>query len=134
MVAFCYLVGMSQPVKLSDSLVLDARLTGELAERSIAGQIEFWAKLGRAIEPLLQGVQVLALSRAGATQSLSDSLDTVDSPEGRRRVAAHLRTLPYPRYEPADEPGLLIRTTADGKRTRGRFVHRKFEAVRAGQR
>ncbi len=50
---------MSQPVKLSDGLVLDARLTGEIAERSIAGQIEFWANLGRAIEPLLKGDQAL---------------------------------------------------------------------------
>ena len=47
---------MSQPVKVSDSLVLDARLTGEVAERSIAGQIEFWARLGRAIEPLLREI------------------------------------------------------------------------------
>ena len=31
---------MSQPVKLSDELILDARLTAEAAERSIAGQIE----------------------------------------------------------------------------------------------
>jgi hypothetical protein len=46
---------MSQPVKLSDALVLDARLTAEAAERSIAGQIEYWAQLGRAIDPLLQG-------------------------------------------------------------------------------
>jgi len=42
---------MSQPVKISDELILDARLTAEIAERSIAGQIEFWAQLGRAIEP-----------------------------------------------------------------------------------
>ena len=41
---------MSQPVKISDDLVLDARLTGEIVRRSIAGQIEFWAALGRAIE------------------------------------------------------------------------------------
>ena len=33
---------MSQPVKISDELILDARLTAEIAERSIAGQIEFW--------------------------------------------------------------------------------------------
>jgi len=37
---------MSQPVKLSDVLVMDARLTGQVAERSIAGQIEYWANLG----------------------------------------------------------------------------------------
>jgi hypothetical protein len=65
MVAFCYHCEMSQPVKLSDELVLDVRLTSEVAERSIAGQIEYWAQLGRAIEPLLQGAQALALRRGG---------------------------------------------------------------------
>ena len=125
---------MSQPVKLSDKLVLDARLTGEIAERSVAGQIEFWAKLGRAIEPLLQGIHALALCRAGAAKPLSACLDSVDSPEGRRRVAEHLQTQPYPRYEPADTPGLLIRNTADGKPTLGRFVNRRFQAVKAAKR
>jgi hypothetical protein len=43
-------LGVSQPVKLSGSLVLDARLAGETVERSIAGQVEFWARLGRSVE------------------------------------------------------------------------------------
>lgn len=120
---------MSQPVKLSDTLVLDARLTAEAAERSIAGQIEFWAKLGRAIEPLLQGTQVMALSRAGAAKPISECLESIDSTEGRRRVADHLDSLPYPHYEQDDTPGMLIRISADGTRTRGRFVNRRFEAV-----
>ena len=130
-VAFRYRTSMSQPVKLSDKLVLDARLTGEAAERSIAGQIEFWAKLGRAIEPLLQGVHAMALCRAGSAKPVSALLDSVDSPEGRRRVAEHLNTQPYPHYEPADTPGLLVRVTADGKRTLGRFVNRQFQAVKS---
>ncbi len=54
-VAKCYHRAMSQPVKISDELILDARLTAEIADRSIAGQIEFWAQLGRALEPLLEG-------------------------------------------------------------------------------
>ena len=125
---------MSQPVKLSDALVLDARLTAEAAERSIAGQIEFWAKLGRAVEPLLQGVQAMALSRAGAARPISECLESADSAEGRKRVAEHLKTLPYPRYEQSDTPGLLIRTTADGKRSTGRFVNRPFEIVKRTKR
>lgn len=125
---------MSQPVKLSDGLVLDARLTGELLERSIASQIEFWARLGRAIEPLLQGVQALALCRASAAHPLSSALQSVDTPEGRRLLADHLRTVPYPHYEPAPEaPGWLIRTEADGRRTLGRFVNRKFRAAKPGR-
>lgn len=129
-VAFCYLMFMGQPVKMSDALVLDARLTGETAERSIAGQIEFWARLGRAIEPLLRGDRALALRRSGDAAPLSKRLGSVDSPEGRRRLAGHLKTLPYPHYEPADSPGLLVKIEADGRRTLGRFVNRRFQAVK----
>jgi hypothetical protein len=125
---------MSQPVKLSDTLVLDARLTARAAERSIAGQIEFWAKLGRAVEPLLQGVQAMALSRAGSARPISECLESADSAVGRKRVAEHLKTLPYPHYEQSDTPGLLIRITADGKRAIGRFVTRQFEVVKAVKR
>src|SRR5262249_26933329 len=123
---------MSQPVKVSDSLVLDARVMGQAVERSIAGQIEFWARLGRAIEPHLTGHTLLALSRSGAIKSLSTSLKSVDSAAGRRRVAAYLKSQPYPHYEPSpDAPGFVIRIDAKGKRTLGRFVNREFQAAGA---
>jgi hypothetical protein len=122
---------MSQPVKLSDRLILDARLASELAERSIAGQVEFWANLGRALEPLISGAQALALRRAGEVKPLSACLEEVDSPAGRRRVAEHLRSRPFPHYEPAPgRPGLLVRIEAGGKRTLGRFVRREFQEAR----
>lgn len=135
MVAFCYRYCMSQPVKVSDALVLDARLMGEVTQRSIAGQIEFWAKLGRAIETLLRGDQMLALCKAQKAKPLSACLKSVDSPEGRKRVADHLNSLPFPHFEPApNSPGLLVRIEANGKRITGRFVNRKFQAVAAGHR
>ncbi len=118
---------MSQPVKLSDDLVLDARLTAKVAERSIAGQIEFWAQLGRAIEPLLNGVQSLALRQAGSAKPVSELLATVDSPQGQQRVAEYLESQPFPHYEPSPGmPGMLVRIEADGKRSVGRFVNRQF--------
>lgn len=121
---------MSQPVKLSDDLILDARLTSRVAERSIAGQIEYWAQLGRAIEPLLEGAKALALRRAGAVRRLSDLVGSVDSEEGRLRVAEHLKAGPYPHFEmAADHPGLVVRIEADGTRTLGRFVNREFRAA-----
>ena len=122
---------MSQPVKVSDTLLLDARVAGDAVERSIAGQIEFWAKIGRALEPLLRGDQVLALCRAGSVKPLSACLQSVDSPAGRQRVIEHLKTRPYPHYEAAaGSPGLLVRTEADGKRTVGRFINRQFQSVK----
>jgi len=122
---------MSQPVKLSDALVLDARLAGKTVERSIAGQVEFWARIGRAIEPLLQGTQVLTLCRNAATRPLSECLKSVDSPAGRRRVTDFLQSQPWPHYEPhPDQPGVLVRIEANGKRTVGRFVNRQFQSVK----
>jgi hypothetical protein len=120
---------VSQPVKLSDVLVLDARLTGEIVERSIAGQIEYWANLGRAIEPLLQGTQALALCRKATARPLSECLETADSPEGRSRLGQYLDTLPYPHYESAPgRPGFLVQIEESGKRTLGRFINRQFQS------
>jgi hypothetical protein len=122
---------MSQPVKLSDTLVLDARLSGKITERSIAGQIEFWASLGRAIEPLLRTREIMALRKSGGQKPLSDCLKGIDSPAGRQRVAEFLETSPFPHYEAAPgKAGHLIRLEENGTRTVGRFVDRKFQPVR----
>lgn len=122
---------MSQPVKLSDALVLDARLAGETMERSIAGQVEFWARLGRALEPVLQGDKVMALRRQASARPLSELLDSVNTPEGSDRLSQHLGSLPFPHYEAhADGGGLLVRVDAGGRRTAGRFVNRVFQAVK----
>lgn len=126
---------MSQPVKLSDGLVLDARLAGEIVERSIAGQVEFWASLGRSVELLLQGRQVMSLRRNAEAQPLSEALASVDTAAGRQRVAEVLAARPFPHFEQAPgHPGLLVRTDADGTETIGRFVNRVFEAVPAKKR
>jgi hypothetical protein len=122
---------MGQPVKLSDQLVLDARLVGETAERSIASQIEFWARLGRALEPVLRGDTVLRLKQRGGALKLSDALRTVDTPTGRERLEQYLSAQPFPHFEPAPgKPGLLVRVDAEGARTIGRFVGRKFRPSR----
>jgi len=120
---------MSQPVKLSDALVLDARLAGEAEERSIAGQVEFWAKLGRSVELMLDGQTVLNLSRKAGSQSLAKLVEMVDTPSGREIFNAYLESEPYPHYEAHPSgPGLLIRIEENGKRTVGRFVNRVFVA------
>ena len=118
-------------MKLSDQLVLDARLVGETAERSIASQIEFWARLGRALEPVLRGDAVLRLKQRGGALTLSDALRTVDTPVGRERLERTLADRPYPHFEAAPgKPGFLVRVEADGTRTVGRFVNRQFRATR----
>lgn len=128
-VAFCYLQEMAQPVKLSDALVQDARATGEVAERSIAGQIEYWARLGRALEQVLRGDEALAFKKRREVIPLSAALDT-DSEAGHARFRAHMASRPYPRFEPAPEqPGMFVRLDEDGTRTLGRLVGREFHPL-----
>jgi hypothetical protein len=122
---------MGQPVKLSDNLVLDARLAGEIEQRSISGQVEFWARLGRSIELLLEGQQVMALCRDAIARPLSACLESADSPAGRRRVTDFLQSQPFPHYHPhPDRPGMLVRIDAHGQRTVGRFVNRQFRPAK----
>lgn len=62
---------------------------------------------------------------------LSECLKSVDTPEGRQRVAAYLDSQPFPHFRPyPGKPRLLERIEEDGTRTIGRFVNRKFEPVR----
>jgi hypothetical protein len=121
---------MGQPVKLSDTLMLDARLVAEESERSIAGQIEYWARLGRAVEAAVRPATALKLKRRPAVPPLSACLGEVETPVGRARAAAHLAAAPFPQFTAADRPGHVVRIDADGTRTLGRFVKRAFVPVK----
>jgi hypothetical protein len=60
-------------------------------------------------------------------RSLTEILESVDSPEGRRRLKEYLESQPWPHYEPhPDKRGVLIQIEKDGTRTVGRFVEREF--------
>jgi len=129
---------MSSPVaiKISRSLAEAAREEGEVADRSLTGQIEHWAKLGRAVEARLPAGAASELKRAG----LKDG--TVSSAELDRQVeeafATYAALPPAKRREqlgldrestfepdPEDAQG-LIRVDPDGTRTRGRRRGRTF--------
>lgn len=125
---------MSQPVKLSDSLVLEARLAAQASERSIAGQVEFWAKLGRSLEELLGGKVIRSFREKARYASLTELVGTVETPEGRARLQTYLESEPFPHFEPHPErKGILLRIEADGSRTAGRFVDRQFVPVEPGK-
>ena len=117
---------MGQPVKLSDSLIDNARVAGAILQRSITGQVEHWARLGMWLEPLLEGRKVQSLLST-PIRPLSELLSTVGTPEGNQRVMDYLKSKPYPHFEPHPAGnGLLVRVEADGSQTIGRFHGREF--------
>lgn len=120
---------MSQPVKLSDALVLDARLVGQLEQRSIAGQVEYWAVLGKRMDALLDGQARRRVLHGAAAQPLSALVDSVNAPEGQARLQAHLESRPFPHFQPhPNRKGVFLRIEADGSQSVGRFVRREFVA------
>ncbi len=90
---------MPSAVKLSDSLVAFARKEAAVMKRSIAGQVEYWALLGRCVEAagLVDHRRVhAALSGAGSVHGLTtaetslylellgDTLEGLDGSDTRR--------------------------------------------------
>ena len=56
---------MSTAVKISDDLVVKAKIKAKVFKRSVAGQIEYWAKIGQIVEdnpdlslPIIQDILI----------------------------------------------------------------------------
>jgi hypothetical protein len=62
------------------------------------------------------------------SRPLSECLESVDTEEGRRRVARYLASQRYPHFEAAPgRRGFLVKIDDDGTHTVGRFSMRAFE-------
>lgn len=124
-------------IKVSDALASEARLAAADSDRSLTGQIEHWARLGRAIEPALPTSLIAALKKSGlALDALENEaekalvLDALarlrQSPPYANRATA-LRQSHGPLYEAdPNQPGGVLRVNEDGTRTPGQFTNREF--------
>ncbi len=127
MVAKCYHIVMPLPVKLSDALVLDARTVAEAEQRSIGGQVEYWAQLGKLVDALLDGRSRTEAIQKSRTRPLSELIASIGTHEGDARLKAYLDREPFPHFEQhPTRKGILVRIEEDGTRSFGRFVDRKF--------
>ena len=75
------------PIKLSGALVEEARRSAKLFNRSLTGQIEHWATLGRAIESQVSGETITRLlQQIGGTMKIGQ----VAGADQRQQVATVL--------------------------------------------
>jgi len=63
------------PIKLSGELVKEARQSAKIFHRSLTGQIEHWAVLGRVIESQMPGDSVARLLERTGTMKISRVAD-----------------------------------------------------------
>ena len=125
---------MGMPVKLSDELVASARKEAASTDRSITGQIEHWAKIGRSVETVLhhQDVQALKQTQGDATltvparRAVKAVLERLVTEKNRGTLASRLKAgrVVY-QSDPAGS-GLTERVSPDGTRTLGRLANRRF--------
>jgi hypothetical protein len=77
---------MGMPVRIDDALYEEARAQAKAESRTIAGQIEFWAKIGKAAldnpDLPIEFVRDLLIARAEGRERA-----TPFAPEGRRADA-----------------------------------------------
>jgi hypothetical protein len=125
---------MGMPVKLSDELVESAREEAVNTDRSLTGQIEHWAKIGRSVETVLRHKDVQALKRSplGATltpvarRAIQAALERIVTETDRSGLARRLKAgRTVYQSDPAGS-GLTQRIAPDGTRTLGRFRNRRF--------
>ncbi len=128
-------------VKISNELADSARQVAQLSDRSLAGQIEHWAKLGKSVESVLSGESTIALKKSG--QNAKNARYDARPGESAQEILTSLRkAMPYGvvregltathrvLYEAdPDHPGGLIRVSPDGARIPGRMVDRTFVAT-----
>lgn len=136
---------MGMPVKLSDELVREARDEARVVNRSITGQIEHWATLGKAVEMILKMPDIRALKHpqftadesstaSGIRSRVLHTIHQIVSASGRNAVKRRIAAAGGPIYESdPDLPGRIVRVAADGTRTPGRFKGRSFIPVSANK-
>lgn len=128
-------IHMSTAIKVSDSLAEEARAAAQDADRSLTGQVEHWARLGKAVEPLLTTKTITALKKWPELspeeeeiekQRILEALEQFrNTPAAvlRERIGLDKMTIYLPDPE---RPGGLIRVTPDGTRQRGHRVGSEF--------
>ncbi|MHB8783649.1 MAG: TA system antitoxin ParD family protein [Desulfobacteria bacterium] len=136
---------MGMPVKLSDALVREARDEARIVNRSITGQIEHWASLGRAVEVMLKMPDIRALKHrkfaadesstaSGIRSRVLDAIHRVVSTSDRKAIKRRIAAAGGPIYESdPNRPGRIVRIAPDGTRTPGRFKGRSFIPAVANQ-
>ena len=128
----------SVAIKISSDLASVARAASADADRSLTGQIEHWARLGKAVEPVLSSVTIALLKKSGG------DLSTIEDEREKARVLEVLerfRNTPQEAlrnqlgldkktayFPDPDRPGGLVRVLSDGSRQSGRKIDGAFVA------
>ena len=121
------------PVKLSGALIQLARSNADLDDRSVASQVEHWARLGQKMERILP-LDLIQQVKNADSLSISDGERVYaaitaffSNPKKAELVSAAIFQNGHPAYEgdPLDHDG-IVQVWPNGDRVRGSMVNRQF--------
>ena len=111
-------------------MVHRARTAAALADRTPTAQIEHWAKLGIALEPVLSGRSAARVKQTARIDDLDQIVAISQTSAGQERVRALIQQQGGPVYEAdPEDPMLVVERRPDGTVRRGRFENRQFKPV-----
>ncbi|MBI5576850.1 MAG: hypothetical protein HY896_10870 [Deltaproteobacteria bacterium] len=129
-------------IKLSDVQVIrDVKHKAKIADRSMAGQIEHWVKLGQAVEALLSTTEVNTLKEylknfvhqpdaESVKMKILSSINQFIYSSDRRSVKDRILSHGGPVFQSDTEhPGRVIRIMPDGTRASGTIHEGAFVPV-----
>ena len=123
-------MGASIPLRIDSTLVHRARTSAALADRTPTAQIEHWAKLGIALEPVLSGASAARMKQTARIEDLDEIVAISQTAAGQERVRELIQRQGGPVYEAdPEDPTLVIERLPDGSSRRGRFENRQFKPV-----
>jgi hypothetical protein len=123
-------------VKISSELAALSKAAAEASDRSLTGQIEHWAKLGRAVETQLSAAASIALKASGGDlsrvaddglrESIRRAMDAFDALP-RQLARQQLGIDQQARFEPnPQKPGTFVRISPDGSLAVGTLEMGRF--------
>lgn len=121
-------------VKISNELAQLAKAAAKSADRSMAGQIEHWARLGAAVDDGLTTAEIASLKGRPFSerddQALVREIDdrTLDMPFTPIRERLLQDSAPLYWRDPG-QPGRIAKTDASGATTYGRMDGKTFNAA-----
>ncbi len=130
----------TRSLRIDESLVIQAQRHARVEHRSINGQVEFWAKLGKAIASkismadafaVIQGLKEIHLENPKSIPIDTETvLKTLEADRAQGFSDKPITSAPFYFEASIRKPGFLDKVdTVTGERQTGRFQNGNFEVV-----
>jgi ParD-like antitoxin of type II bacterial toxin-antitoxin system len=130
----------TRSLRIDEALVIQAQRHARVEHRSINGQVEYWAKLGKAIASkismadafaVIQGLKEIHLETSKSIPVDTDTVfKTLEADRAQRFSGKPITSAPFYFEASISKPGFLDKVdTVTGERQTGRFQNGKFEAL-----